>query len=119
MKNLIFKGCATAISTPFNDSGVNFEEFGKLIDFQINEGIDALVVCGTTGESATMTEQERKQTMEYAIKKVAKRVPVILGTGSNCTASAIELSKYAEAIGADGLLIVTPFYNKTTQFRTC
>ncbi len=114
MKDLIFKGCATAISTPFTETGVNFEEFGKLIDFQIEEGIDALVVCGTTGESATMTDEERKQTMEYAIKKVAKRVPVILGTGSNCTATAIKLSKYAESIGADGLLIVTPYYNKTT-----
>lgn len=117
MKKLLFKGCATAISTPFNESGVNFDEFGKLIDFQIEEGIDALVVCGTTGESATMTDTERKETMKFAIQKVAKRVPVILGTGSNCTATAIELTKYAESIGADGALIVTPFYNKTTQGR--
>lgn len=115
MKKLLFKGCATAISTPFDEDGVNFTEFGKLIDFQISEGIDALVVCGTTGESATMTDSERKQTMEFAIKKVAKRVPVILGTGSNNTASAIELSKYAESIGADGVLVVTPYYNKTTR----
>ncbi len=115
MKNLLFKGCATAIATPFTKTGVNFDEFGKLIDFQISEGIDALVVCGTTGESATMTEDERKETMKYAIDKVAKRVPVILGTGSNCTKSAIELTKYAQSIGADGALVVTPFYNKTTQ----
>ena len=114
MKKLLFKGCATAISTPFDETGINFNEFGKLIDFQINEGIDALVVCGTTGESATMTDSERKETMKFAIDKVAKRVPVILGTGSNCTNTAIELTKYAEAIGADGALIVTPYYNKTT-----
>lgn len=94
--------------------GINFNEFGKLIDFQIKEGIDALVVCGTTGESATMTDSERKETMKFAIDKVAKRVPVILGTGSNCTTTAIELTRYAESIGADGALIVTPYYNKTT-----
>lgn len=115
MKKLLFKGCATAIATPFNEYGINFEEFGKLIDFQIKEGIDALVVCGTTGESATMTDAERKETFKFAIKKVARRVPVILGTGSNCTATAIELIKYAESIGADGALVVTPYYNKTTM----
>lgn len=114
MKKLIFKGCATAIATPFTESGVNFEEFGKLIEFQIEQGIDALVVCGTTGESATMTEQERKDTMKYAIDKVAKRIPVILGTGSNNTKVAMELSSYAESIGADAILVVTPYYNKTT-----
>lgn len=115
MKKLLFKGCATAIATPFTETGVNFEEFGKLIDFQIEQGIDALVVCGTTGESATMTDAERKETMKFAVQRIAKRVPVILGTGSNCTATAIELTKYAETIGADGALVVTPFYNKTTQ----
>ncbi len=115
MKKIIFKGCATAIATPFNSEGVNLNEFEKLIEFQIQEGIDALVVCGTTGESATMTEDERKETMKFAIKKVANRVPVILGTGSNNTKSAIELSKYAESIGADAVLIVTPYYNKATQ----
>lgn len=115
MKNLLFKGCATAIATPFTENGVNFDEFGKLIDFQISEGIDALVVCGTTGESATMTDTERKETMKFAVDRVAKRVPVILGTGSNCTKNAIDLTKYAELIGADGALVVTPFYNKTTQ----
>ena len=118
MKKLLFKGCATAIATPFSETGVNYDEFGKLIDFQISEGIDALVVCGTTGESATMTEEERKETMTFAIKKVAKRVPVILGTGSNCTRTAINLTKYAESIGADGALVVTPYYNKTTAERT-
>lgn len=115
MKKILFEGCATAIATPFTESGVNYEEFGRLIDFQIEQGIDALVVCGTTGESATMTDDERKETFSFAIKKISKRVPVIIGTGSNCTSSAIELTKYAESIGADGALVVTPYYNKATQ----
>lgn len=115
MKKILFEGCATAIATPFNESGVNYDEFGKLIDFQINQGIDALVVCGTTGESATMTDAERKETFSFAVKKVNHRVPVIIGTGSNCTANAVELTKYAESIGADGVLVVTPYYNKCTQ----
>lgn len=118
MKKIIFEGCATAIATPFTESGVNFEEFGKLIDFQISEGIDALVVCGTTGESATMTDTERKEAFKYAINKVTGRVPVIIGTGSNNTATSIELTKYAESLGADACLVVTPYYNKTTQVRS-
>lgn len=115
MKKIIFKGCGTAISTPFTNYGVNFEEFGKLIDFQISEGVDSIIVCGTTGESSTMTEKEKKDTIKYAIDKVNGRIPVIAGTGSNNTASAIEMSKYAESVGADALLVVTPYYNKTTQ----
>ena len=115
MKDIIFKGCGTAIATPFTENGVNFEEFGKLLEFQISEGVDAIIVCGTTGESATMTDEERKQTIKFAIDTVNKRVPVIAGTGSNNTIHAIEMSKYAESVGADGLLIVTPYYNKTTQ----
>lgn len=115
MKKILFEGCATAIATPFTEFGVNYEEFGRLIDFQIEEGIDALVVCGTTGESATMTDTERKETFAFAVRKVAKRVPVIIGTGSNCTRTAIELTKYAESVGADGALVVTPYYNKATQ----
>lgn len=115
MKKIIFKGCGTAISTPFTNAGVNFEEFGKLIEFQISEGVDSIIVCGTTGESSTMTEKEKKDTIKYAIDKVNGRIPVIAGTGSNNTASAIEMSKYAEAVGADALLVVTPYYNKTTQ----
>lgn len=115
MKRIIFKGCGTAIVTPFTDSGVNFEEFGKLIEFQIQNGADSIIVCGTTGESSTMSLEEKKETIKFAVEKVAKRVPVVAGTGSNCTKSAIELSKYAESIGADGLLLVTPYYNKTTQ----
>ena len=115
MKETIFKGCGTAIATPFTKDGVNFEEFGKLLENQIQAGVDAIIVCGTTGESATMSEKEKKDTMKFAIEKVAKRTKVILGTGSNNTKSAVEMSKYAESIGADGLLVVTPYYNKTTQ----
>ena len=115
MKKIIFKGCGTAIATPFTNDGVNFDEFAKLIEFQISEGVDSIIVCGTTGESSTMTEKEKKDTIKYAIDKVNGRIPVIAGTGSNNTASAIEMSKYAESVGADALLVVTPYYNKTTQ----
>ena len=115
MKKVIFKGCGTAIITPFTKDGVNFEEFKKMIEFQIKEGVDAIIVCGTTGESSTMTVEERKETIKCAIDTVNKRIPVIAGTGSNCTASAIEMSKWAEEAGADAVLIVTPYYNKTTQ----
>lgn len=115
MKKVIFKGCGTAIATPFNEKGVNFEEFGKLIEEQIKEGIDAIIVCGTTGESSTMTKQEKEDTIKYAIQKADKRVPIIAGTGGNCTANVIEMTKFAEKAGADGALIVTPYYNKTTQ----
>lgn len=115
MKKLLFKGCGTAIATPFTKDGVNFEEFGKLIEDQIRGHIDALIVCGTTGEASTMTTEEKKQTIEYAVKKAAGRVPIIAGTGGNCTASVIEMSKWAESVGVDGLLVVTPYYNKTTQ----
>lgn len=115
MKKILFKGCGTAIATPFTEDGINFEEFKKLIEFQIEQGADSIIVCGTTGESSTMTEEEKKQTIKFAIDTVNKRIPVIAGTGSNNTNSAIQMSKYAENVGADGLLIVTPYYNKTTQ----
>lgn len=115
MKKIIFKGCGTAIATPFNENGVNFEEFKKLIEFQISEGIDALIVCGTTGESSTMTLDERKETIKFAVNVVNKRIPVIAGTGGNCTQNVTEFTKWAENIGVDGCLIVTPYYNKTTQ----
>ncbi len=115
MKKTIFKGCGTAIATPFTEDGVNFEEFGKLLEDQIKAGVDAIIVCGTTGESATMSEKERKDTIKFAIDKIAKRAKVIAGTGSNNTKSAIEMSKYAEEVGADAILVVTPYYNKTTQ----
>lgn len=111
----IFKGCGTAILTPFTENGVNFDEFGKLIENQILNGVDAIIVCGTTGESATMTETERKETIKYAINKINKRTKVIIGTGSNNTKLAVEMSKFAEEAGADAVLVVTPYYNKTTQ----
>ncbi len=115
MKKILFKGCGTAIATPFTEDGINFEEFGKLIESQIQNGVDAIIVCGTTGESSTMTEEEKKQTIKFAIDKANKRIPIIAGTGGNNTKAVISMSKYAESVGADGLLIVTPYYNKTTQ----
>lgn len=115
MKKVIFKGCGTAIVTPFSENGVNFEEFGKLIEDQIQNKVDALIVCGTTGEASTMTKEEKIETIKFAIEKVGKRIPVIVGTGSNSTSSAIEMTKIAENLGADAVLIVTPYYNKTTQ----
>ena len=116
MKNTIFTGAGVAIVTPMNEDGsINYEEFGKIIDFQIENGTDAIIVCGTTGESSTMTDEEHKECIRYCVEKTAKRVPVIAGTGSNDTAYAIELSKEAEALGADGLLVVTPYYNKSSQ----
>ncbi|MDR0944398.1 MAG: 4-hydroxy-tetrahydrodipicolinate synthase [Ruminococcus sp.] len=116
MKKTIFTGAATAIITPMNpDFSINYETFGKLIDFQIDEGIDAIVVCGTTGEASTMTDEEHIEVIKYCVNRVAKRVPVIAGTGSNDTLYATELSKAAEAAGADALLLVTPYYNKTSQ----
>lgn len=115
MKKIIFKGCGTAIITPFTKDGIDFDEFRKLIEFQIKEGADSIVVCGTTGESSTMTLDEKKLAIKFAIDTAKKRVPIIAGTGGNCTKSVIELSQYAESVGADALLIVTPYYNKTTQ----
>ena len=115
MKKIIFKGCGTAIITPFDENGINFDEFKKLIEFQIENKADSIIVCGTTGESSTMTIDERKKTIKFAVETANKRIPVIAGTGGNCTVSAIEITKYAESIGADGALIVTPYYNKTTQ----
>jgi len=115
MKEIIFKGCGTAIITPFTNDEVNFDEFEKLINYQIDNGADSIIVCGTTGESSTMSIEEKKATIKFAIKVVNKRIPVIAGTGANCTKSAIEMTKFAEEAGADAALIVTPYYNKTTQ----
>ena len=116
MKKTIFTGAATAIVTPlFEDGGIDFDRFGKLIEWQINEGIDAIVVCGTTGEASTLTDEEHRDAISFAVKTVNGRVPVIAGTGSNDTAYAIDLSKFAEEAGADALLLVTPYYNKATQ----
>lgn len=115
MKKILFKGCGTAIVTPFTEDGVNFKEFEKLIETQIANDVDAIIVCGTTGESSTMTLEERKETIKFAVDMVHKRIPVIAGTGGNCTKSAIEMTQFAESVGVDGVLIVTPYYNKTTQ----
>lgn len=115
MKKIIFKGCGTAIATPFNEEGVNLQEFSKLVEEQINQGVDSIIVCGTTGESSTMTEEEKIKTIECAVKTSNGRIPIIAGTGSNNTKNVIEMNKKVEKIGADGLLIVTPYYNKTTQ----
>lgn len=111
----IFQGSAVAIVTPFNESGVNFEKLKNLLEWHIKEGTDAIVICGTTGEATTMTEKEKKDTIKFTVDVVNKRIPVIAGTGSNNTASAISMSKYAESVGVDGLLVITPYYNKTTQ----
>ena len=115
MKTTIFTGSAVALITPFNESGVDYQKLGELIDFHVENGTDSIVICGTTGESSTMPDEEHLAVVRFAIEKTAKRIPVIAGTGSNDTAHAIELSKKAEEFGADGLLIVTPYYNKTTQ----
>lgn len=115
MKEILFTGVATALATPFNENGINTKEFEEFIDLQIKSGINALVVCGTTGEASTMTKGEKISAIRCAVSTSNKRVPVIVGTGSNNTKSAIEMSKLAESLGADGLLLVTPYYNKTTQ----
>ena len=115
MKNKLFTGVATALATPFIDEKINFKVFEEFIELQINSGINALVVCGTTGEASTMSQNEKIDLIKCAISVTNKRVPIIVGTGSNNTSIAIEMSKLAEKLGADGLLIVTPYYNKTTQ----
>ncbi|MBQ7131600.1 MAG: 4-hydroxy-tetrahydrodipicolinate synthase [Oscillospiraceae bacterium] len=116
MSNTIFTGAGVAIVTPMNpDLSVNYEKLGELIDFQIENGTDAIIICGTTGESSTLTNEEHSECIRYCVNRVAKRVPVIAGTGSNDTAFAIELSKQAQEDGADALLLVTPYYNKTSQ----
>lgn len=116
MKNTLFRGAGTALVTPMKEDGsVDFEAFGRLIDFQIAGGISALIVCGTTGECSTLDDDEHKEVLEFAVKRVAGRIPVIAGTGSNDTAYAIQLSLHAKSLGVDGLLLVTPYYNKATQ----
>lgn len=116
MKDIIFKGCATAIITPFTEEDeINFDEFKKLVNFQIDNKVNAIVVCGTTGEAATLSHEEKQELIKYCVKVVNKRVPVIAGIGSNNTKKVIENEKYAQKIGVNGLLAVTPYYNKTTQ----
>ena len=115
MKKTVFTGAATAIVTPLTADGVDYEAFGRLLDWQVAEGIDAIVVCGTTGESSTLTDEEHKGAIKFAVDRIAGKVPVIAGTGSNDTAYALELTKYASDVGVDGVLLVTPYYNKATQ----
>ena len=115
MKTPIFEGMATAIITPTNENGIDFEAFGKLLDWQIDEGIDAVVVCGTTGEGSTLTDEEHRAAIEFAVKRIDGKVPVIAGTGSNDTSYAVKLTKHACEVGVDGVLVVTPYYNKATQ----
>lgn len=111
----LFKGSGVAIVTPFNERGVDFEKLKELINWQIECGTDAIIICGTTGEASTMSETERKETIKFTVEVVNKRIPVIAGTGSNNTAASISMSVWAESIGVDGLLVITPYYNKTTQ----
>lgn len=111
----IFKGSGVAIVTPFFENGVNLKKLEELIEWHIENSTDAIVICGTTGEASTMTEAEIKETIKFTVDKVQGRIPVIAGTGSNNTRKAIELSKWAKSIGVDGLLLITPYYNKTTQ----
>ncbi|MGN1041363.1 MAG: dihydrodipicolinate synthase family protein, partial [Acutalibacteraceae bacterium] len=113
MKKVVFKGAGVALITPMNvDGSVNYEVLGELIDFQVSSGTDAIISCGTTGESATLSAKERNEIIKFTVKKVAGRIPVIAGTGSNSTESALNNSIEAENLGVDGLLIVTPYYNK-------
>ena len=115
MKHAIFKGCATAIVTPFTSNGIDFDAFGRLIERQIESGINALVVCGTTGEASTMSHSEKAEAIEFAVKQVDSRVPVIAGTGSNSTETAVLQATQAEDLGVDAVLVVTPYYNKATH----
>ena len=111
----IFEGAATALVTPLTPDGIDYKAFGRLIDFQIDNGIDALVVCGTTGEASTLTDDEHRDAIKFAVEHTAGRVPVIAGTGSNDTAYALDLTRQACKDGADAVLVVTPYYNKATQ----
>ena len=116
MKDIIFKGVGTAIATPFDaNDNINFDEFKRLVEYQIENGVNAIIVCGTTGEASTMTEEEKQELIKYCVKVVNKRIPVIAGIGSNNTKKVVINEKYAQKIGVDGLLAVTPYYNKTTQ----
>ena len=115
MKKPIFRGAGVAIITPYTEDGINFEELGRIIDDQIENHTDAIIITGTTGESATMSDEEHRAAIKFAVDHVKGRIPVIAGTGSNETSYAVDLSKYAESVGADALLVVTPYYNKCTQ----
>ena len=110
----IFRGAATALITPLTPDGIDFDQFGKLIDWQIDSGIDALVIAGTTGEGSTLTDEEHRACLRFAVERTNHRVPIIAGTGSNDTAYAVDLTRYACSVGADAMLVVTPYYNKAT-----
>ena len=116
MKNQsIFRGVATALITPMTETGVDYDALGRLIDWQIDEGINAIVIAGTTGEGSTLTDEEHREAIRYSVERAAGRVPIIAGTGSNDTAYAVELTRFACEAGADAMLVVTPYYNKATQ----
>lgn len=119
MKTPIFQGSAVALVTPFDENGVNFPKLAEILEFHVQNHTDAIIICGTTGEPSTMPDEEHKAVIRFAVEKIAKRIPVIAGTGSNDTAHAIELSVYAQEAGADAVLVVAPYYNKTTQKGLC
>ncbi|SKC43374.1 4-hydroxy-tetrahydrodipicolinate synthase [Maledivibacter halophilus] len=111
----LFRGSGVALVTPFKNNKVNYDKLEEIIEWHIKQKTDAIVICGTTGESTTLNDKEQKEVIKFTVEKVNKRIPVIAGTGSNCTEHAIDLSKYADKVGADGLLVITPYYNKSTQ----
>lgn len=111
----LFKGSGVALVTPFKNGEVDFKKLEELLNWHVESGTDAIIICGTTGEASTMTETEKKETIKFTVDVINKRIPVIAGTGSNNTAASISMSKWAESIGVDGLLVITPYYNKTTQ----
>lgn len=115
MKAPVFEGIATALITPTTPDGIDYEAFGRLIDWQIEEGVNALVICGTTGEASTLTDEEHREAIAFAVKRANRRVPIIAGTGSNDAAYAVDLTEFSCKAGADGVLVVTPYYNKATQ----
>lgn len=111
----IFEGSGVALITPFTEEGVNYNKLKELLEFHVKEGTDAIIICGTTGEATTMTTEEKKETIKFTVETINKRIPVIAGTGSNNTKASIEMSKYAESVGVDGVLVITPYYNKTNN----
>jgi 4-hydroxy-tetrahydrodipicolinate synthase len=111
----VFTGSGVAIVTPFTEDGIDFQKLGELIDMHVERKTDAIIICGTTGEASTMTEEELRAAIKYAVEKTDKRIPVIAGTGTNDTAKTIKRSQYAQEVGADAVLVITPYYNKTTQ----
>lgn len=115
MKKNVFTGSGVALVTPFNENGVNFDELGKMLDYHVNNGTDAIIICGTTGEASTMPDEEHCSVIKYAVQRINGAIPVIAGTGSNDTPHAVKLSQFAENAGADAILSVTPYYNKATQ----